>query len=131
MKDINIVTVDSKGRILIPAHIRRFLEANEGTKIMLIPDKENCELKILPLLKGKNAKIRFIVTDLPKALAKITKELSSNNIEILMSKARLLEKGQSEIEFIVDISKCNGNMSHLKKNLVETGLVKRMKITTN
>ena len=68
MRHKNITKMDSKGRMLIPSHIRKLLNASEGTEFIIIPDKENSHAKILPLIKENTAEINILMGDDPECL---------------------------------------------------------------
>ena len=129
MKNSNITKIDSKGRILIPLHMRSFLNTNKGTEIILIPDEEKTQLKILPLIKEKTAKFKFILFDSPGSLANIANTLAKYNVNILMSESRTtIERETAEWEVIVDISKCNRNINKIKENLLKSKFIKEIEI---
>ena len=118
MRGSNITTIDSKGRVLIPSHLRKNLRINDGTEMILFPDSEKSELRMLPLVKGKSAKIRLMLTDLPDSLASVAGVLSINNVKIITSESRSSSGNLTEWNLIVDISKCNGGFRNLKSNLM-------------
>jgi len=47
MRDPDITKMDAKGRLLIPAHVRKLLNIKEGSKIAIVPEGE--EIRIMPL----------------------------------------------------------------------------------
>jgi bifunctional DNA-binding transcriptional regulator/antitoxin component of YhaV-PrlF toxin-antitoxin module len=129
MRNSNIVKVDSKGRILIPIHIRKFLSAEEGTEIIIIPDREKGQAKVLPLLKEKTAEFRFMIDDLPGSLAKIADILSDYGLNIIMSESRTLVKGKvAEWDVIVDTSESNGTIEQMKKDMQHSKIIKGMEV---
>ncbi len=129
MRNSNIVRVDSKGRILIPIHIRKFLDADDGTEMVLISDKEKGYVKILPLLKDKTAELRFTISDIPGTLAKIAGILSDYGFNIIMSESRTLVKGKmAEWDVIIDTSEKNGTIEQFKKEIIHSNLVKDLEV---
>ncbi len=132
MRNSNIVKLDSKGRILIPIHIRDMLKADEGTEVIIIPDKKNAHMKILPLVNGKTAEIKLLLNDLPGSLANIANILSEHDIDIIMSESRTLAKGKlAEWDVIVDTSnfnKGNNGFEGLKERLLNSELVKSVEV---
>lgn len=129
MRNSNIVRVDSKGRILIPIHIRKFLGADDGTEIIIIPDREKGQAKVLPLIKEKTSEIRFLINDIPGSLAKIADTLSAYGLNIIMSESRTLVKGKSaEWDVIVDTSESNGTIEQLKKDLQHSKTIKGLEV---
>ena len=129
MRNSNIIRMDSKGRVLIPSHIRTFLKADEGTEMIVIPDEEHSHLKILPIVKEKTAELKFLLNDLPGSLAGVADVLAEYNINILMSESRSLVRGElAEWDIIVDTSKCNGNMELVKEKLLKSNFVRNMEV---
>ena len=130
MRHSNIMKLDSKGRLLIPVHIRKKLDAGEGTEVMIISDDETSEIKIVPLIKGKNAELKFLLTGIPDSLAMVANILASHNINILMSQSRTLIRGKmAEWNVIVDTSVSNnGNLEKLRDELQTSKFIKNIEI---
>ena len=120
MKNFNIVKLDSKGRLLVPFHIREYLDLKDGAEFIIV-NNEKKEMRILPLVKGKTAEIRILMNDSPGSLAKIVDKLAEEGVDILMSQSKTIERGElAEYHAIADISNCKdlkkitNDMSHLK-----------------
>ncbi|HLD49330.1 MAG TPA: hypothetical protein VJB11_03115 [archaeon] len=128
MKNFNLVKLDSKGRILVPFHVRNQLELDDGMELVVVGNEKK-EIKIFPLIKGKAATIHVMFSDVPGSLSKILNVISGNNIDILTSISRTLEKGElAEWSAIIDISRCNGNMKKLENNLSKLKVVKKIEV---
>ena len=131
MRNSNISRMDSKGRLLIPAHIRGLLNVDEGTEIMILPGSEKSEARILPLVRDKTMELRITMADSPGSLAVIADMLAKYNIGVLMSKSRSIIKGKTaEWDLIVDTSECSGKIERMKSLLLSTRLIKSMEILT-
>ena len=129
MRNTNIAKLDSKGRLLIPSHIRRFLSVDEGTEVIILPDSEKAEARILPLVKDKTAEFRITMADSPGSLALIAEVLAKYNVNVLMSKSRSLIKGKiAQWDLIVDTSGCNGKLERMKGSLLDSSLIKNLEI---
>jgi len=129
MRNTNIARLDSKGRILIPSHIRKFLNAEEGTEVIILPDGEKSEARILPLVRDKTAEFRITMTDSPGSLAVIADILARYNVNVLMSKSRSIVKGKiAEWDLIVDTSACSGKIERMRSSLLGSTLIKNMDI---
>ncbi len=120
MKNFNIVKLDSKGRLLVPFHIREYLNIEDGAEFIIV-NNEKKELKILPLIKGKTAEIRVFISDVPGSLAKTIDKLAEFGLDILVSQSKVIERGElAEYHAIADISNCSNvrkitnDMSHMK-----------------
>jgi len=129
MRSTNISKLDSKGRLLIPSHIRKFLSVDEGTEVIILPDNEKAEARILPLVRDKTAEFRITMTDSPGSLALIADMLARYNVNVLMSKSRSVVKGKlAEWDLIVDTSGCNGRLEKMKTSILNSSLIKNMEI---
>lgn len=125
MKDFNVVKIDSKGRIIVPYHIRDYLGLQEGTEL-IITNNESKELRIFPLLKG-TASIDVLIADAPGSLAKVLDVVSKNRAEILMSISKTMERGKlAEWNAILDISKAK--RKKLEGALKKLAVVKKVRI---
>ena len=128
MRSSNITRFDSKGRLLIPSHVRKALRAREGTEIVIIPDNEKRYLKIIPLVKGRTAEIRFILEDMPGSLARIAGLLSESNLDIIVSESRTLAKGKlAEWDVMVDTSECD-DLEEVRKKSLELDNIKNVEM---
>jgi bifunctional DNA-binding transcriptional regulator/antitoxin component of YhaV-PrlF toxin-antitoxin module len=129
MRNSNITRVDSKGRILIPIHIRKMLGADDGTEIIIIPEHDRSQVRMLPLVREKTAEIRIMMKDMPGSLAHIANSLAIHNVNIIMSESRTIVKGKSaEWDVIVDTSEANGNMESLKGELEKSKDIRKVEI---
>lgn len=128
MRSSNIARFDSKGRLLIPSRLRRSMRAEEGTDIVIVPDDEKRQVRLIPLVKGKTAEIRFLIEDVPGSLARIARILSRSGLDIILSESRTLEKGKlAEWDVMVDTSGCN-DLEGAGKSLRELDNIKKMDI---
>ncbi len=116
MKNPNIAKIDSKGRILVPSHIRDILDAKEGTELLLVSDMEKSQVRMIPLSKEKTAALRLLIKDTPGSLARIASMLAEKHVNIITSESRTLVKGKlAEWNLIVDTSECGGDVKEIKK----------------
>lgn len=129
LRNSNIVKIDGKGRILIPVHIRKLLDAHEGTDMVIIPDGDNSQVRILPLIEGKTAEFKFMILDTPGSLAQMASLLAENKLNIIMSESRALTKGKlAEWNVIVDTSQYSGKVEKLRDKLANSELVKSVEV---
>jgi bifunctional DNA-binding transcriptional regulator/antitoxin component of YhaV-PrlF toxin-antitoxin module len=106
MKNFNVTKLDSKGRLLVPFHIRELLNLDENSEFLII-NNGNRELKVLPLLDGQTAELSMMIEDVPGSLSKAADLLAKKKIDIIMSQSKTLEKGKlAEWHAIIDISQC-------------------------
>ncbi len=129
MRTSNIVRLDSKGRILIPIHVRKYLGIDDGTELVLIEDGESASIKMLPLIKEKTAELRFRIADAPGSLAHIADILADYKINIIMSESKTLAKNKmAEWDVIADTSECNGSLERMRKEVLQNPDIKDLEI---
>lgn len=128
LRNPNIVRLDSKGRILIPNHLRQQINSEEGTEFIFINDGDGGEdIRIVPLLKEKTAEIRLLLGDGVNGLTSIAEVFAHNNISIIMSEGKTHRK-YTQWEFIIDTTRFQGNLDELKNHLMEGNGIKKIEI---
>ena len=129
MRNSNITRVDSKGRILIPIHIRKMLGADDGTEIIIIPEHDKSQVRMLPLVRDRTAEMRIMMSDVPGSLSHIANSLAAHNVNIIMSESRTIVKGKTaEWDVIIDTSEANSTMDKLKDELEKSRDIKKVDI---
>lgn len=130
MRKSNIAKIDSKGRILLPVHIRRSLTVDDGTEFVVFP--EDGYVKILPLLKGKTTELRFLLTDAPGSLAEVAKTLADYGVNIILSQSRSLPRQKlAEWDIIADITALNGSFERVQSQIKELAGVRKMEVLSS
>ncbi|MBC7113981.1 MAG: ACT domain-containing protein [Candidatus Methanomethyliales bacterium] len=116
-----IVKVDSKGRITIPAHMRAELGMKEGSYASVRFDREDKSL-VVRLFAGSQAKLvemRLMIPDRPGALARAARALSDLNVDLLSSNSRTIKKGEvAEWVVVADVGQLRTNIEEIKRSLV-------------
>ncbi len=130
MRHSNIMKLDSKGRVLIPIHIRKKMNASEGTDVMIVANDEANEIKLIPIIKNRNAELKFLLTNIPDSLAVVANVLANHHINILMSESRAIVRGKiTEWNIIADTSKANNEeLEKIKNELSSSRFVKNIEI---
>jgi AbrB family looped-hinge helix DNA binding protein len=73
MNNQNIIRMDSKGRILIPIHIREKMDIAPGTEMMIFTDDNNGHAKLKPFIR----EWRLILDSTEKGAADAAKDILS------------------------------------------------------
>ncbi len=116
MRNFNIVKLDSKGRLLVPFHIRQHIGLDKNIELLVVNNGTK-ELKLFPLIPGNSARIEVLMKDLPGSLASVMNMVSGNGVDILMSESKTVEKGKiASWSAIVDVTGCS-DVAKLKKEL--------------
>jgi len=126
MKNFNVVKLDSKGRIILPYHVREYMGLKEGVEL-LISNNEKKELRIFPLISG-TAELRIMMVDVPGSLSKILNMIAKYKIDILMSTSKTVEKGKiAEWNAIIDTSQCKDTRK-LEAELKKMSVIKKFEL---
>ena len=86
MKEVRILTIDNRGRIVIPMMVRRSLGLKDNSQLMLVADSELKEIKITPIGiedDRRYFKYRIIMKDEVGALAKIATTFAKYEISLV------------------------------------------------
>ncbi len=123
MKHSKILTIDNRGRIVIPQIIRRSLGLTTNSQLMLVADSETKEMKITPIgfADEKNAvKFRITMTDAPGALAKLASIFADLNLSMIYSEAVIVEKDKTAVWTVIS-ERPPTEIERLKDLLLEKG----------
>ena len=104
MKEVRILTIDNRGRIVIPMIVRRSLGLKDNMQLMLVADSELKEIKITPIGiegEGKYFKYRITMKDEAGALAKIATTFGNYGISLIHGESVILEKGKTVIWTVI------------------------------
>jgi|YelNatPaOPRAMG01_1025707.scaffolds.fasta_scaffold01516_27 AbrB family looped-hinge helix DNA binding protein len=116
-----IVKVDSKGRITIPAHMRTELGMKEGSYASVRLNREDRSV-VVRLFAGSQAKlveIRLMIPDRPGALARAARALGDLNVDLLSSNSRTIKKGEvAEWVVVADVGQLKSSIEDVKKSLI-------------
>ena len=126
MKNFNVVKLDSKGRIILPYHVREYMGLKEGVEL-LISNNEKKELRIFPLISG-TAELRIVMADVPGSLSRVLNMITKHKIDILMSTSKTIEKGKiAEWNAIIDTSQCK-DPKKLETDLRRMNVIKKFEL---
>lgn len=124
MKDVKIITIDNRGRIVIPLVTRKSLGITTNTQLMLISDSETKEIKITPVgisEEEKPIKFRITMEDIPGALAKIATTFGEMGISLIYGESAIVEKDKTAIWTVISPSPKEITLEKLREKLIEKG----------
>ena len=105
------------------------LNADDGTEIMIIPEHDKKQVRMLPLVREKTAELRLIMNDVPGSLAHVADSMALYGVNIIMSESRTLMKGKlAEWDVIIDTTTVNGTMGELMKELSSSVDIKKVEV---
>jgi AbrB family looped-hinge helix DNA binding protein len=122
MRIKKIITIDERGRIVIPKEARNALGITTDSQLMMISDSEVKEIRITPIgLSGEKnpIKLRVTMSDAPGALAKLATLFGTFGLSMMYSEAVIVEKDKSAIWTV--ISEKPEDLEDLRKSLIEKG----------
>ncbi|MHA1221060.1 MAG: AbrB family transcriptional regulator [Candidatus Heimdallarchaeota archaeon] len=124
MRIVDVVRVDSRGRITMPSSLRETIGISEGMHVMLVGDLEKREIRIVPFAdpEADLYEIHITLTDIPGSLAKAAAIIAENNVDLLTSQSQTLRRGQSAEWYVVaDISKAKISLTAIGNKIIDIG----------
>jgi AbrB family looped-hinge helix DNA binding protein len=102
MKDVKILTMDNRGRIVIPQSVRKCVGISENQQLMVIADSDTKEIKITPVgIKGETLMFRIKMSDHVGSLAKIATVFGKNNVNLVYGESVIIEKDKTAIWTVI------------------------------
>ncbi|NVM16742.1 MAG: hypothetical protein HWN80_03435 [Candidatus Lokiarchaeota archaeon] len=123
MKEVKILTIDERGRIVIPQIVRKSLGITTNSQLMMISDSESKEIKITPIgLRNESnlIKLRITMGDTPGALAKLATTFGDLKLSMMYSEAVIVEKDKTAVWTVISESP-DFTLEELEKVLKEKG----------
>ncbi len=123
MKEVKILTIDERGRIVIPQIVRKSLGITTNSQLMMISDSETKEIKISPIgLRDERnlIKLRITMGDTPGALAKLATTFGDLKLSMMYSEAVIVEKDKTAVWTVISESP-SFTIEELEKILKEKG----------
>ena len=130
MKEVKILTIDERGRIVIPQIVRKSLGITTNSQLMMISDSETKEIKITPVgLRSESdlIKLRISMGDTPGALAKLATAFGNLKLSMMYSEAVIVEKDKTAVWTVISESP-NFPIEELEKILKEKGEALKVEI---
>jgi len=124
MKDVKIISIDNRGRIVLPLVTRKNLGITTDSQLMLVSDSETKEIRITPLGISKEEKpIKFRITmiDEPGSLAKIATIFGDFGISLMWGESIIIEKSKTAIWTVISPTPKNITMEELREALIKGG----------
>ena len=123
MKEVKILTIDERGRIVIPQIVRKSLGITTNSQLMMISDSEIKEIKITPIgLRNESnlIKLRITMGDTPGALAKLATSFGDLKLSMMYSEAVIVEKDKTAVWTVISESP-SFSLEELEKVLKDKG----------
>jgi len=124
MKDVKIISIDNRGRIVLPLVTRKNLGITTNSQLMLVSDSETKEIRITPVgisKEDKPIKFRITMVDEPGSLAKIASIFGDFGISLMWGESIILEKSKTAIWTVLSPTPKNITMEELREKLIKSG----------
>ncbi|GAH04009.1 unnamed protein product [marine sediment metagenome] len=130
MKEVKILTIDERGRIVIPQIVRKSLGITTNSQLMMVSDSEIKEIRITPIgLRNESnlIKLRITMGDSPGALAKLATTFGDLKLSMMYSEAVIVEKDKTAVWTVISESP-NFSLEELEKVLKDKGEALRVEV---
>ncbi|MFW9866324.1 MAG: hypothetical protein ACFFEN_09535 [Candidatus Thorarchaeota archaeon] len=124
MKDVKIISIDNRGRIVLPLVTRKNLGISTDSQLMLVSDSETKEIRITPVgitKEEKPIKFRITMTDEPGSLAKIATTFGELGISLMYGESVIVEKAKKAIWTVISPTPKRITLEELKEKLLTSG----------
>ena len=124
MKDVKIISIDNRGRIVLPLVTRKNLGLTTDSQLMLVSDSEIKEIRITPVGITKDEKpIKFRITmnDEPGSLAKIATIFGNLEISLMYGESVIIEKSKTAIWTVISPTPKNISLEEVRDSLKKEG----------
>lgn len=124
MKEVRIITIDDRGRVVIPNIIRKAIGITTNSQLMMIADSDAKEIKLTPVgLAEEEKPIKFQITmkDIPGALARIANIFAEQNISLIFGTSISVERDKTAIWEVIGPLPSNRSIEDLKEALLKEG----------
>jgi len=124
MKDVKIISIDNRGRIVLPLVTRKNLGLTIDSQLMLVSDSEIKEIRITPVGITKDEKpIKFKITmsDEPGSLAKIATIFGNLGISLMYGESVIIEKSKTAIWTVISPTPKDISLEEVRDSLKKEG----------
>ena len=124
MKDVKIISIDNRGRIVLPLITRKNLGLTLDSQLMLVSDSETKEIRITPVgisVEEKPIQFKISMKDEPGSLAQIASTFGDLGISLMYGESVILEKDKKAIWTVISPRPNNIGLEELVEVLKKKG----------
>lgn len=124
MKDVKIISIDNRGRIVLPLVTRKSLGLTTDSQLMLVSDSETKEIRITPVgisAEDKPVKFKITMKDEAGSLAQIASTFADLGISLIYGESVIIEKDKKAIWTVISSSPKNIRLEDLSEELKTKG----------
>jgi len=132
LKEVRIITIDDRGRVVIPYIIRKSVGITTNSQLMMQSDSETKEIKIKPIGLAEEAnlmKFRITMEDVPGSLARIATTFGNLGISLIYGESITIEKDKVAIWTVIGPVK-DISLQELEETLLTKGKATKVEIST-
>ena len=131
IKDVKIISIDNRGRIVLPLVTRKNLGLTTDSQLLLVSDSETKEIRITPVGISEDQKpIKFKITmkDEPGSLAKIATIFGDLGISLMYGESVVIEKDKTAIWTVISPTPLDITMDKLQEELISKGQAVKVEV---
>ncbi len=120
MSKLELVKIDSRGRIVLPQHFREWLGLKENDSAYATLDEENHRLWISPVAEKGLVQVEIVLGDEPGTLARAASVLARLDVDLVSTESHSTLRGKQAVWRI--IAKDARSPAQLKAELERHGV---------
>ncbi|MBD3253798.1 MAG: hypothetical protein GF383_01830 [Candidatus Lokiarchaeota archaeon] len=129
MKEVRILSLDNRGRVVIPQIIRKSLGITSNSQLMMIADSETKTIKIIPAgFAGESLKFRITMRDEAGALGLIATTFGNHGISLVYGESVIVEKEKTAVWTVIGPKPSHISLEELKEILKTEGNALKVEI---
>jgi AbrB family looped-hinge helix DNA binding protein len=131
MKETRIVTLDARGRVVIPYIIRKSVGITTNSQLMVVADSETKEIRIKPIgMADESNLMQFRITmgDIPGSLARIASTFGELGISLIYGESMTVEKDKTAVWTVIGPVK-DISLEELEEALIKKGKAVKVEIS--
>lgn len=131
IKEVKIISIDNRGRIVLPLVTRKNLGLTTNSQLLLVSDSETKEIRITPVgisEDQKPIKFKIIIKDEPGALAKIATIFGELGISLMYGESVVIEKDKKAIWTVISPTPQDITMDKLQEELISKGQAVKVEV---
>jgi len=124
MKDVKIISIDNRGRIVLPLVTRKNLGLTTDSQLILVSDSETKEIRITPVgisAEDKPVKFKITMKDEAGSLAQIATTFADLGISLIYGESVIIEKDKKAIWTVISSSPKHIRLEDLSEELKTKG----------
>jgi AbrB family looped-hinge helix DNA binding protein len=127
-----ILALDARGRIVIPKNVRKLLDLDEHSHLMLEADSETKEMTLIPFYDvEKTISMKITMDDIPGSLATIARTIGELNINLLYGNSRIIKRGKAAEWTVIMPMPENMSLEELQGKILAGGRAQKVEFIKN